>query len=42
VYLLIEKEFILDQRAGSKMVIGDLDIARTTKNIKRAADSQKK
>jgi len=40
--LYVEKEFILDQRAGRKMVIGGLDTARTAKNIKRAADSQKK
>jgi len=42
MYLYIKKEFILEQRAGSITVIGGLDIARTAKNIKRAADSQKK
>jgi len=40
--LYVEKEFILDQRADRKMVIGGLDTARTAKNIKRAADSLKK
>jgi len=39
--LNVEKKFILDQRADRNMVIGDLDTARTAKNIKRAADSQK-
>jgi len=42
--LYVEKEFILDQRADRKIVIGGLDTARTAKNIKRATDkrSQKK
>jgi len=40
--LYVEREFIFDQRADRKLVIGGLDTARTAKNIKRAADLQKK
>jgi len=40
--LYVEKEFILDHRTDRKMIIGGLDTATAAKNIKRAADSQKK